>query len=136
MENININLKTKKKRIIINGDENKIIEFNPEDMNTRKRFYEASKTIFNSQREFDVKLKALQEDDIDGAFALEEELYIFIKDIIDDIFGEGATDKITDGEINIMVIGEFITMVTPYFKEVNEKQKNKYTNNLKSAGVI
>ena len=58
------------------------------------------------------------------------------RNFIDDIFGEGATDKITDGEINIMVIGEFITMVTPYFKEVNEKQKNKYTNNLKSAGVI
>lgn len=136
MENININLKSKKKRIIINEDENKIIEFNPEDMKTRKKFYEAGQTIFNKQREFDIKLKELKEGDIEGAFALEEELYLFAKDILDNMFGVGATEKITDGEIDVISICDFITMVAPYFKEVNENQKNKYTNNLKSAGLI
>ena len=63
MESININLKNNKKRLIINEDENKILEFNPNDMKTRKSFYNASKEVFNKQREFDIRIKQLKADD-------------------------------------------------------------------------
>lgn len=136
MENLNINVKTNKKRLALNGDENKIIEFNPQDLNTRKKFLKAKNEVFEAQRNFDVKLNNLQEGDIEKALELEQELFEFTKKIVDDIFGIGTTDMITDKDIDVIAVCNFIVAITPYFKEVNEQQKNKYTNNLKSAGLI
>lgn len=136
MESINIELKSNKKRLCINGDENKVIEFNPEDMNTRRKFYNASQKIFEKQREFDIKVKALKEGDIESAFKLEEEAFTMMKEIIDDVFGSETTMKITDGDMDIFALCNFVVAIAPYFKEVTEKQKNKYVDGLKDAGVI
>lgn len=136
MESININLKNNKKRLIINEDENKILEFNPNDMKTRKNFYNASKEVFNKQREFDIRIKQLKADDYEKAFELEQELFDMLKNIVDNVFGKGTTEMITDGAIDVTGVCNFIVAIAPYFKEVNEAQKNKYTNNLKSAGLI
>lgn len=137
MESINLELKTSKKRLCINGDENKILEFNPENIETRKKFYNASKKIFEKQRELDVILEKLGEEaKVEEMFEIEEQTFNFMKEIIDEIFGEGVTDMITDGEKNIFAITNFAVAIAPYFKDVAEKQKNKYTNTLKDVGII
>ena len=137
MESINLELKTSKKRLCINGDENKILEFNPENIETRKKFYNASKKIFEKQRELDVILEKLGEEaKVEEMFEIEEQTFNFMKEIIDEIFGEGVTDMITDGEKNIFAITNFAVAIAPYFKDFAEKQKNKYTNTLKDVGII
>lgn len=136
-----LNIETSKKRLCLNGDESKVIEFNPEDLETRKKFFDASKEIFQKQREYDIAVKEIEseEDDMkktEKAFELEQNLYNLMKNIIDDIFGNGTSDMITDGKSNIFSLVNFIIAITPYFRAVTDKQKNKYTNNLKSAGLI
>lgn len=136
-----LNIETSKKRLCLNGDESKVIEFNPEDLDTRKKFFDASKEIFQKQREYDIAVKEIEseEDDMkktEKAFELEQNLYNLMKSIIDDIFGNGTSDMITDGKSNIFSLVNFIIAITPYFRAVTDKQKNKYTNNLKSAGLI
>lgn len=137
MESINLDLKTsKKKRLILNGDENKVLVFNPHDMRTRKKFYDASQKIFKSEEEFDARLKALKDDELDKAFELENDLFEMMKELVDSTFGEGVTEMITDGDVDIEAICNFLFAITPYFKEVTDQQKNKYTNGLKNAGII
>lgn len=136
-----LNIETSKKRLCLNGDESKVIEFNPEDLDTRKKFFDASKEIFQKQREYDIAVKEIEseQDDMkktEKAFELEQNLYNLMKSIIDDIFGNGTSDMITDGKSNIFSLVNFIIAITPYFRAVTDKQKNKYTNNLKSAGLI
>lgn len=136
-----LNIETSKKRLCLNGDESKVIEFNPEDLDTRKKFFDASKEIFQKQREYDIAVKEIEseQDDMkktEKAFELEQNLYNLMKNIIDDIFGNGTSDMITDGKTNIFSLVNFIIAITPYFRAVTDKQKNKYTNNLKSAGLI
>lgn len=136
-----LNIETSKKRLCLNGDESKIIEFNPEDLDTRKKFFDASKEIFQKQREYDIAVKEIEseQDDMkktEKAFELEQNLYNLMKSIVDDIFGNGTSDMITDGKANIFSLVNFIIAITPYFRAVTDKQKNKYTNNLKSAGLI
>lgn len=136
-----LNIETSKKRLCLNGDESKIIEFNPEDLDTRKKFFDASKEIFQKQREYDIAVKEIEseQDDMkktEKAFELEQNLYNLMKSIVDDIFGNGTSDMITDGKSNIFSLVNFIIAITPYFRAVTDKQKNKYTNNLKSAGLI
>lgn len=136
-----LNIETSKKRLCLNGDESKVIEFNPEDLDTRKKFFDASKEIFQKQREYDIAVKEIEseQDDMkktEKAFELEQNLYNLMKNIIDDIFGNGTSDMITDGKSNIFSLVNFIIAITPYFRAVTDKQKNKYTNNLKSAGLI
>ena len=143
MESINIKVDNGKKRFCLNDDENKIIEFNVEDIKTRKKFYDASEKVFKSQREFDIEYKKIVEDEkmeeaekVEKLFELEEATFNAMKEIIDDIFGAGVTDMITDGEVNTYAMGNFLIAIAPYFKEVADKQMNKYTDNLKSAGII
>lgn len=136
-----LNIETSKKRLCLNGDESKVIEFNPEDLDTRKKFFDASKEIFQKQREYDIAVKEIEseQDDMkktEKAFELEQNLYNLMKSIVDDIFGNGTSDMITDGKSNIFSLVNFIIAITPYFRAVTDKQKNKYTNNLKSAGLI
>lgn len=132
----NLNFKSNVKRLAMNGDKNKVLKFNPYDMNTRKKFYDISRKIFSKQREFDIKVKNLKDGDVEKAFELEQELFSVISNLIDEVFGKGTTKMVTDNTVDVMASCNFLTAIAPYFKEVNEKQKNKYTNNLKSAGLI
>lgn len=136
MESINIDIKGKRKRFTLNGDENKVIEFNPESTETRRKFYNASQKVFEKQRELDLEIKNTNNDDIEKVFELEEKTFRFMKEIIDEIFGTGVTDMITDGETNIYAITNFLIAIAPYFENVAERQKNKYTDNLKNVGLI
>lgn len=131
-----IKIESGKKRLCLNDDESRVIEFNPQDMKTRKRFYEASQKIFEQQRELDIKIKQLKEDDIEGIFGFEQEAFDMMKNLVDEVFGEGTAEMVTEGDTDTIALCNFMTAITPYIRDVAEKQKSKYTNNLKSAGII
>ncbi len=136
-----INYGSNKKRLCLNGDENKIIEFNPQNLETRKKFLKASEKIFESQRKLDIELKEMEDEQdnkkkIEKSFELEQQVFNIMKDIIDDIFGVGTTDMITDNYVDTVAVTNFIIAIAPYFKEVTENRKNKYINGLKDAGLI
>lgn len=129
-------IETGRKRLCLNGDENRILEFNPQDMKTRKRFYEASQKVFEKQREFDIKIQQLKEDDVEGVFKFEQETFDMMKELVDNAFGKGTAELVTNGDTDVFALCNFLVAIAPYFKEIAEKQKNKYTDGLKSAGII
>jgi hypothetical protein len=71
MENIKIS--TNRVRLMMNDDENKIVSFNPGDAVTRKKFYDIQKIAIEKQKELDIKIKAIKEDDVESAINLEKE---------------------------------------------------------------
>ena len=116
-----INYGSNKKRLCLNGDENKIIEFNPQNLETRKKFLKASEKIFESQRKLDIELKEMEDEQdnkkkIEKSFELEQQVFNIMKDIIDDIFGVGTTDMITDNYVDTVAVTNFIIAIAPYFK--------------------
>ena len=122
--------------LALNGDENNLLSFDPGDLNFRKGFYEIQKSIKIKEKEIDIKLKKINPDDIKSQFDLEEELFNYMSNMIDKIFGQNSTKKICGNRRNPIIIANFLIAIAPYVKKFNEDAKNKYVNNLKNAGVI
>ena len=126
-------------RLALNGDKDKILEFDPGDVNTRRKFYNMKDSMITKQQELDSKIKQLDlkgEDGIKEAFKLEEDFFDYLKDLIDDIFGNGAVDMICGKRKNVFVLANCIIALCPYFEKFKNDTKNKYTSKLKDAGVL
>lgn len=127
-------------RLAINDSPNKIIQFDPGDVRFRKKFYNLRNVIFEKEREFDIKAKQLEniesEENIKRCMQMEEELFDFLSNLINDLFGEKTTEYICEDRKNVDTICNFVIAVAPYFQKYNENARNKYVNNLKQSGVI
>lgn len=139
------------KEFMINGDKNKVIRFNPADINLLERFDKAYKSIEEEQRriEKDIELKTNGEpiegvEDYEQALEIIQGLNQLIKDKIDYIF---------DSEVADVIFGNQSPMSTvkgrPFFERVfdaiqpilekeitaeqkaSEKRVNKYTGQIK-----
>lgn len=136
MESINFNIDDGRKKIILNGDENKVLVFNPNDIATRKKFYDSNNKILEYDKKFQEEVKKIKEEkNEERVFQLEEEMYDFIKNLIDYIFCDGIADMITDGKKNVVALMNFMTAITPYFVNSVKSKRDKYINN-KSNGVL
>ena len=96
-------------------------------------------SMITKQQELDSKIKQLdlkEEDGIQEAFKLEEDFFDYLKDLIDDIFGNGATNMICGNRKNVFVLANCIIALCPYFEKFRNDTKNKYTSKLKDAGVL
>ena len=137
MESINLNINDGKKRVVLNDDENKVLIFNPNDLESRKKMYSVNNKILEYDKKFKEKVKKIKESkDVEKEFELEEEMHNFIKNFVDDIFGEGVSDMITDKKINPVALMNFLTAITPYFLVKAESKRKKYTNDNQSNGVL
>lgn len=134
MENLKVS--TNRIRLTLNGDESKVISFNPGDALTRKKFFDIQKAAVQKQQELDVKIKKLDEKDIEGAINLEIEAFDIIASLVDSVFGEKTSEMACDNDKDLAGICNFLIAVAPYFKKYNEDMKNKYVNNLKKHGII
>lgn len=137
MESINLNINDGKKKVILNDDENKVLIFNPNDLESRRKMYSVNEKILEYDKRFKEKVKALKENkNVEKVFELEEEMHNFIKKLVDDVFGEGVSDMITDKKTNPVALMNFFTAIMPYFLDKAESKRKKYTNDDKFDGVL
>lgn len=122
--------------LALNGDENNILTFDPGDLNLRNNFYKVSQSIKAKEKEFDIKAKKINPNNVQGLIELEYELFKYMSDMIDKIFGTGTTKKVCGDRKNPIIIANFLIAIAPYFKKFNDDAKNKYVNNLKNAGIL
>ena len=47
-------------RLALNGDKDKILEFDPGDVNTRRKFYNMKDSMITKQQELDSKIKKME----------------------------------------------------------------------------
>ncbi len=122
--------------LALNGDENNILTFDPGDLNLRKNFYDASRSIKIKEKEFNIKANKINPNNPKALMDLEYELFKYMSDMINKIFGSGTSKKVCGSRKNPIIIANFLIAISPYFKKFNDDAKNKYVNNLKNAGIL
>lgn len=139
------------KEFTINGDPNRVIRFNPSDLNLLERFDQAEKTIDEEQKKLqeDIELKANGEpaenqEDIEESIEVIRKVNKLIKDQIDFIFDSDVSDVVFGNQSPMSTVKgkplfeRVFDAIRPVLeKEItkemkaSEKRINKYTDQIK-----
>lgn len=132
----NIRIDSGIKRITINDDPNRVIEFNPEDVVFVERFYNLLSEFKSSEKDFLERAKQLDaetEKDEFGApvnaaerIQLMKDLCNWCKEKIDHLFGEGTSKTVFGDVNNIDMFIQFFEGITPFLESARNKKVNKY----------
>lgn len=140
----------------INGDENRVIRFNPADPNLIKRVVQAEEIIHKAQDKIGERLEepdtatideeAVNEMTVRESAAVLQELEDVIRDQVNYIFNADVYDTAFAGQSPLCIVGEekeylfeaFIKSVVPIieeetkgYKEASQKRIEKYTKDYK-----
>lgn len=130
-------------RLAINNDENRIIEFDPEDSMFINRYYEMMANFEIKQKEF--IQKAAEIDKIEGknSFGIKLsdiegnklmiELCQYMRGEIDRVFGAGTSEKAFGTVMRTSMITQFLSGIAEYVNEARNSKLSKYTSNNKGV---
>lgn len=134
MDSIKIDLGVK--RIAINNDEKRVIEFNPQDIVFVERFYQLIKTFEAQEAEFQMRAKELEADTEKDEFGiptntpetlqLVSDLCDFLKEQIDLVFGSGASQTVFGDAKTMNMFEQFFSGITPFIQEARTEKVKKY----------
>lgn len=139
------------KEFTINGDSNRVIRFNPADLNLLERFDQAEKVIEEEQKKLqdDIKLKASgepveEQEDFEESIEVISKVNKLIKDQIDFIFDSDVSDVVFGNQSPMSTVKgkplfeRVFDAIRPVLeKEItkemkaSEKRINKYTDQIK-----
>lgn len=132
-----IKIVSSKKRIAINEDESRVIEINPGNAIQRQKYYELFSKLEKLGKQLSLESKNLDPiKDVEKVLKLEEETFNKIAKEIDEVFGEGTINKITEGEKDLDMLVQFFEGLTPYFQEYNAQKSSKYGKTSKSKDRV
>lgn len=149
---ININL-NEGIRLLVNNDPQRVVSFNPKDVNFTKKFYSLLDFLEEKQKEYEEKAKkaeantAVRTVKTDGESieipANIEDIMELVSDIcdelnseIDKIFGDGTSwalfqgAKIFDDDNNQYI--QFFKGISPYIEDIRKDVKAKYKTSSKA----
>jgi hypothetical protein len=124
------------KRVAINGDPNRVIEFDPSDVVFVERFRKMIAEFDKRQSEFERRAKELDADKevdenglpvgIDEKIAFMREVCEFAHKRVDELFGEGAALRVFEGRLSLEAVGEFFEGLTPLVQSYRADRLAKY----------
>lgn len=131
-----IRIDTGVKRVCINDNPEKVIEFNPSDVIFAEKFYQLIKDFELKQTEFinrSKELDANKEIDENGlpvnlneSIALLKEVCNYFREKIDGLFGEGSSQKAFGDSLNLDIFEQFFEGILPFIEKVREEKVKKY----------
>ena len=123
--------------LAINGDENRVIVFNPKDVLFAEKFYTLMGDFQQRLTEYQKRgerLDAVKEKDENNApinagerIALQIELCTFMREKIDYLFGVGTSQKAFGDALDPDVFQQFFTGITPYVQNARAEKIAQYT---------
>lgn len=142
-----LNFSEELKSFSINGDENRVIRFNPADPNLIKRVTQARENIRKAQEKIegmavDLDIASVDEDADEASADVLQEIEDVIRDQVNYIFNADIYDTAFAGQSPICIVGEekeylfeaFIKSVLPIieeetkeYSEASQKRIDKYT---------
>lgn len=125
------------KRISINDDPERVIEFNPSDVTFAERFYKLIGGFETKQNDYQARAEALDAQPVDldanGLPANVGEKLAFMREVceymyqqIDYLFGEGTSQKVFEGVLSLETIGQFFEGITPFIQASRSERIAKY----------
>lgn len=134
MENLQIN--TGVKRIMINDDPGKFIEFNPEDVLFAERFYALIKVFEEQEAKFQARLKQISENEAKDeygiplntqeTFDLAIEICNFIREQLDKVFGAGTSATVFGETQSLDMFEQFFSGIAPFIQSSRANKVAKY----------
>ncbi len=132
-------------RLAINDDPKRVIAFNPNDMGFIEKIYRLVSDYQGMEAKYervvaengglvkrDVLRRQLEEegraDVIDEALKIATELFSKIDQSLDDLFGEGAAQKITDGARSFHIYEQFFDGIAPFIQISRAEVLEKYNH--------
>lgn len=137
MDNLNLNVDTTK-RVMINNDPEKVVEFDPADTLFAERFYALYSDLLKKQKEYEKIANSLDarmdERDENGVPVITGEGIAFLKNVcvymrekIDTLFGEGTSQMVFGDSLNIYAIAQFMEGIIGFVELARSKKVSKYT---------
>jgi len=136
MENIVID--TGVKRIMVNDDPTRIIEFNPSDLIFVEKFYqlisefETKLTEYQTRAEENENVSDLGADGLPvnmlARLALLHDACDYICERIDYVFGEGTSQKAFASARTLDMFKQFLSGISPFISKTRREKIKKYTN--------
>lgn len=124
-------------RLAINDDTDRVIVFNPKDVVFAEKFYRLIKDFEDKKADFEARAEALDSNEEVDEFGLPvntgerldyiKEICQFLFDKIDQVFGDGTSEKVFQGVYNLDAIGQFFDGISPFIKAARTKQVEKYS---------
>lgn len=134
MDTIKVGKQTLK--IAINDDPSRVIEFNPNDILFVEKFYGLMRDFESKEHEYlerAEELDANQTMDKTGVpvnlierLEYLREVCEFVHASIDRVFGEGTSQKIFQGQLDLSMIAEFFEGITPLIQKVRTEKISKH----------
>lgn len=140
---MNLNINTGEIRLTIDGDPNRVISFNPEDIGFVERFYGLISEFEGKAEEYRKKAQEIEKNketdkygipkNTDDSIALIREACEYFRHKIDEIFGKGTSNTVF-GEINTLeMFVSFFEGITPFIQKARTEKIKKYTGKRKQA---
>lgn len=140
MDSLQIN--TGIKRIAINDDENRVIEFNPEDIIFVEKFYGLIKEFEKKEVEFRKRsdeIGAITELDEYGipvntaeSIQLVVDLCRYLRAQIDNVFGKDTSQKVFGDAMTLNMFEQFFTGITPFVQNARKEKVSQYRKTSKT----
>jgi hypothetical protein len=129
-----IRIDTGIKRIAINDDPERVIEFNPTDVEWSRRLDKLRFEVKKRLDEIEAQVRVLENqaqsnDDPEVSEKINNiriEVCVYVRGLIDKQFGEGTSEKVF-GDLNSeFAIQSFLVAITPYMQIAREPIVGKY----------
>ncbi len=123
-EDRNITIKTGL-RVVINEDPGRVIEFDPLDVLFVERFYALVRKFDEQEQAYKSRIAECV-DDPQKAIDTIKDFYTFLTGEIDNVFGAGTSQKITQGAMDITALEQFFDGIIPIVEQSRAKKVKKY----------
>lgn len=134
MDTIKVGKQTLK--IAINDDPSRVIEFNPNDILFVEKFYGLMRDFESKEQSYLERAEQLDENqmmdksgvpaNLDERLAYLREVCEFVHAGIDRVFGDGASKKIFQGQLDLSMIAEFFEGITPLIQKTRSDKINQH----------
>lgn len=140
-----ITIQTGAKRILVNNDPNRVIEFNPSAVSFARRFYEMINDFQIKRKEYERRGKKLETDEVDefgipvtfGAnLDLTEEAFAYFRERIDLLFGTGTSQTAFGDDDEWDMFEQFFTGITPFIEQARSDKMAQYLTAKKRGRVM
>ncbi len=133
----NLRIDSGLKRIMINDDPNRFIEFNPNDVLFAEKFYALIKVFEEQEVKFQERIEQIQKNEEKDAYGIPVntqetldfvvEVCNFLREQIDKVFGAGTSQTVFGETQSLEMFEQFFTGITPFIKSSRTEKVTKYT---------
>lgn len=133
-------------KLAVNGDENRIISFNPDDIGFAERFYGLISKVDEYEKKYTEEAANLEKDDERDEYGIpknqKERLNMYnkicseLRSDIDDIFGAHTSEKVFGSTNTLEMFTVFFEAITPFVEKSRKGKIQKYTKASGGKAVI